>query len=124
MSEIKRVEKAAVFDYDAQSDVLYVYLEGVKYLESVDFGDIILDIGENNILKGIVILDASKKFKVNKYDLKHVQKLSAEIRTTPDIIKLKITVSILKRNKEIEKYATARGLNDVSLPTGIVCMEC
>ncbi len=124
MKDIEKVIKHGIFDYDAQSDVLYVYLQGIKYKESIDLGDIIIDIGENGDFKGIVILDASRKFKLNKYDLKHIKKLIAEIEINPDVIKLKITISVLKRNKEIERFTTAKGLNDISLPSGVVCVEC
>ncbi|EHP88523.1 DUF2283 domain-containing protein [Methanotorris formicicus] len=120
----KEIKGEAGLDYDAETDALYVYAKDIKYVESIDLDDIILDIGENGIIKGIEILDASKKFKLNKYDLKHIKKLIAEIEITPDVIKLKITISVLKRNKEIERFTTAKGLNDISLPSGVVCVEC
>ena len=121
---IKKIKNKAIFDYDAQSDVLYVYTKEIKYKESMDLGDIILDIGEKGMVKGIVILDASKKFKLDKYDLKHVKKLSVEVKITSDVIKLKITIGVIKRSKEIEKFATAKGLNDIGLPSDVACMEC
>ena len=98
---IKEIKNKAIFDYDAQSDVLYVYTKGIKYKESMDLGDIIVDIGEKGVVKGIVILDASKKFKLDKYDLKHVKKLSVEVKITSDVIKLKITIGVIKRSKEV-----------------------
>ena len=113
-----------IFDYDIEADALHIYAKDIKYIESIDLGDIILDIGENGLIKGIEILNASKNFKLNKYDLKHIKKLTAEIKITPDIIKLKITISVLKRNKEVERFTTAKGLNDISLPSGVVCVEC
>ncbi len=121
---MKKIENKAIFDYDAQSDVLYVYTKGIKYKESMDLGDIILDIGEKGHVKGVVILDASKKFNLDKYDLRHVKKLSCGIEITPDVVKLKITIGVIKRNKEIEKFATTKGLNDIGLPSDVVCMEC
>ena len=120
----KEIKGEAGLNYDAETDALYVYAKDIKYVESIDLDDIILDIGENGIIKGIEILDASKKFKLNKYDLKHIKKLIAEIEITPDVIKLKITISVLKRNKEIERFTTAKGLDDISLPSGVVCVEC
>ena len=125
MNKLKnQFEGKAGLRYSAETDILYVYAKDIKYIESIDLGDIILDIGENGLIKGIEILNASKNFKLIKYDLKHIKKLTAEIKITPDIIKLKITISVLKRNKEVERFTTAKGLNDISLPSGVVCVEC
>ncbi|UXM85431.1 DUF2283 domain-containing protein [Methanococcus aeolicus] len=120
----KQIKGEADLNYDAKTDALYVYAKDVKYVESIDLNDVILDIGEDGIIKGIEILNVSKKFHVDKYDLKHIKKLNAEIEITPDIITIKITISILKRNKTVEKQTFAKGLNDISLDSGIVSMEC
>ena len=48
--------------YDSQADALYIKLQEGKFVENKEPEDgLILDIGKNNSLLGIEILDASKK---------------------------------------------------------------
>jgi len=74
--------------YDSKSDSLYFGIKEAKYIESIDLNNIILDIGEN------------------------------------DIIKLKIVINILKRNKLIERTTQIKNINDVSLPSKDLCVVC
>ena len=57
--------------YDSQADALYIKLQEGKFIENKEPEDgLILDIGKNNSLLGIEILDASKK--LSHDNLSHV----------------------------------------------------
>jgi uncharacterized protein YuzE len=120
----RQIKGEAGLNYDADADALYVYAKNIKYVESIDLNDVILDIGENGVIKGIEILDVSKKFHIDKYDLKHIKKLNAKIEITSDIITIKISIVVLKRNRTVERQTIAKGLNDMHLASGVVSMEC
>jgi uncharacterized protein YuzE len=112
-------------DYDFENDVLYIYTNEGKYGESVDLDDVILDIGEDGNIIGIEILDASKIFKVDKYDLlKNLIKFEAVIKITKDVIKLNMKLEVLKRNKEIVRESTIKGLNYNGLNEGEMEIAC
>ncbi|MEO2117444.1 MAG: DUF2283 domain-containing protein [Methanocaldococcus sp.] len=54
MNKLKnKFEGEAGLRYSSETDILYVYAKDIKYIESIDLGDVILDIGENGIIKGI-----------------------------------------------------------------------
>ena len=112
-------------DYDFENDVLYIYTDEGEYNESIDLDDVILDIEKNGKIIGIEILDASKMFKVDKYDLlKNLIKFEAVIKITKDVIKLNMKLEVLKRNKEIVKESTVKGLNYTGLNEGEMEIAC
>lgn len=51
------------YDYDANNDDLFVYLEESQSSGSVEIGDLIIDLDKNGNLVAMEILEASKFFK-------------------------------------------------------------
>ena len=101
------------------------YTDEGEYNESIDLDDVILDIEKNGKIVGIEILDASKMFKVDKYDLlKNLIKFEEVIKITKDVIKLNMKLEVLKRNKEIVKESTVKGLNYTGLNEGEMEIAC
>lgn len=113
---IKRKVDAA--DYDAQNDSFFVYSKEAKYKSSIDLGDIILDIDEDNSIMGVEILGASLKFGISKYDVQHYRRLNVTIEITEKVIDVKLTLSFLKRNTEVSRFTEASAINSISLPVG------
>jgi uncharacterized protein YuzE len=112
-------------DYDFENDILYLYTSEGKYKESIDLNGAILDIGQDGKIRGIEIMDISKRFNVDKYDLlKNLIKFEVVIEITKDIIKLNMRLGILKRNQGIIKESTVKGLNYSELNEGRVEMVC
>ena len=60
------------YDYDIENDNIFFYNDSGKYEFSVDIDGIIFDIDENNHIMAIEILDASKKIKSSKSDLRDI----------------------------------------------------
>jgi uncharacterized protein YuzE len=116
--------KATNLDYDMKNDSLYIYTKGKKYKGSLDLGDIIIDFSEDGSPKGIEILDASKKFKIPKYDLKNIVSFKSLIEITKDVIKIEMKIVVLRRNRKVEKSIVAKGLNDMNLAEGMATMTC
>ncbi len=117
--------KATNLDYDMRNDSLYIYTKGKRYKGSLDLGDIIIDIiSEDGDIMGIEILDASKKFKIPKYELKNIISFKIVIEITKDIVKINMKIVVLRRNKKVEKSIIVKGLNEMNLAEGTVAMTC
>ncbi|AEH07216.1 DUF2283 domain-containing protein [Methanothermococcus okinawensis] len=111
-------------DYDFENDDLFVYKKGAKSKMTIDLDDVLLDFDNKGIV-GMEILDASKIFKVDKYDLlKNLIKFEAVIKITKDVIKLNMKLEVLKRNKEIVRESTIKGLNYNGLNEGEMEITC
>ena len=111
-------------DYDFENDDLFIYKKGAKSKITIDLDNVLLDFDNKDIV-GIEILDASKMFKVDKYDLlKNLIKFEAVIKITKDVIKLNMKLEVLKRNKEIVKESTVKGLNYTGLNEGEMEIAC
>jgi uncharacterized protein YuzE len=113
MSPISDLNK---FDYDFENDTIFFYGTDKKYKTSIDIDDIILDVGEDNSVIAIEILDASKKFSVQKSDLSNILHFNAEISISKETIKVIMKLVIKKRNGLINKFREACGLNNNDLP--------
>jgi uncharacterized protein YuzE len=116
--------KATNIDYDIENDSLYTYAEGQEYADSLDLNDMIIDFNSEGSIMGIEVLDASKKFKISKFDLKNIVGFKSKIFVSKDTVKIEIKISILKRNRTVEKSVIAMGLNDVSLSEGTLAITC
>jgi len=57
-----------------ENDSIFLYAADAKYEYSIDLGDIILDVDNDNSIAGIEILDASLLFGLPKEDLKNTVK--------------------------------------------------
>ena len=70
------------------------------------------------------MISYEKKFKISKFDLKNVVGFKSKIFVSKDTVKIEIKISILKRNRTVEKSVIAMGLNDVSLSEGTLAITC
>ncbi|WP_010479235.1 DUF2283 domain-containing protein [Thermococcus zilligii] len=93
-------------DYDPAVDSLFVSVPGRQYKYSIMVGDdLILDFGllpgEDKLgVVGFELLGASKKFGVDRYVLRNIKGLHAEIRVNEEWVKLKLSLVVLHRRKE------------------------
>lgn len=116
------IHRKGTWDYDPENDSIFLYAADAKYEYSIDLGDMILDIGNDNSIAGIEILDASLLFGLPKEDLKNTVKFHAEIIISKETIKVNICMGVASQDKEIEKCTTALGINDMNLPAGTTAM--
>ncbi|ADC70061.1 Protein of unknown function DUF2283 [Methanocaldococcus sp. FS406-22] len=110
-------------DYDYENDSLLVYKDGRKSKKTLDLDDILIDFDENGDVVGIEMLNASKLFNVDKFDLlKNLVKFEAIGKITKDLITLELKLWILRKKKEIVKESTVKGLNTIGIKEGEVVM--
>lgn len=67
----------------------------------------------------IEILDASKRIKLAKEDMRNIRYFEALIEVGEENIKLTMKMGISKRNKLIDTDLNALGLNSMNLPVSI-----
>ncbi|MFP4655468.1 MAG: DUF2283 domain-containing protein [Methanohalobium sp.] len=111
-------------DYDFEYDIIYFYSDEVDYKHSIDLDDVILDIGEDDSLIGVQIINASKKFKVPKHSLREPKKFNASVKIANNEIKVELSLTVDIRNNMTPKKAFALGDNDFNLPNGTLSMAC
>ena len=104
------------YDYDLENDSIFFYGSNKKYMSSTDLDGIILDISEDNQVMAIEILDASKRFKLSKEDLRNIRYFEALIKVGEENIRLTMKMGISKRDKLIDTGLDALGLNSMNLP--------
>jgi uncharacterized protein YuzE len=117
MSE-RKIKREGSADYDYQNDSFFAYSKGVKYKSSIDVDGIILDIGEDNSIMGVEIIDASRRFGVKKFDVQKCQNLNVNIDISPKTIELKLIMSVQKRNHKLLRETGVSTLNSMNLPAG------
>ncbi|GEM_PF-2381783 len=93
-------------DYDPLVDSLFVSVPNRKYEYSIMVGkDLILDFGklpgrDKLDVVGFELLDASKKFRVDKHVLANIKGLRAEITVNEKWVKLAISLVVVQHKKE------------------------
>lgn len=124
MSDIPKSRQisADFYDYDFDNDSLFFNRNSVQLESSIDLGNIILDIGVDGSPVGFEILHASKMFNVPKSVIQNFHNMDAEIRITKETIEIKITITVLLRNRETPKIAISHGINDINLQPAQMAM--
>jgi uncharacterized protein YuzE len=109
MSEKGGLKNFRAVDYDTLVDSLFVSVPDRKYEHSIMVGsDLILDFGklpgrEEIDIVGFELLDASKKFGVDKHLLKNIKRLHAEITINEKWVRLVISLVVVQHRKEKER---------------------
>jgi len=95
-------------DYDSEVDILYIYPSDYKgqVNYSIDFDDTIIDIGKNNLIVGVEIIDASKKFQWGGIDsksaLQNIKKSYLRVKYGIDSFMVNFGFMALVNKKELE----------------------
>ncbi len=122
-----RCSKGPGWDYDYRHDSLFSYTkevpDGVEYVHSLDIDGIIIDIGTDNSILNIEVLNISKKLNVSKTDIQHPEKLEIKLKISDNAVEIRLSFFVRKK----EKVASASSANDLNLPPGLhnfsVCAE-
>ncbi|QDA31875.1 DUF2283 domain-containing protein [Thermococcus indicus] len=105
MSEMED-KKFRPVDYDPLVDSLFVSVPDRRYEYSIMIGnDLILDFGrlpggDKLDVVGFELLDASRKFGVDKYLLKGIKRLHAEITVNEKRVRLVVSLVLVQHRKE------------------------
>lgn len=111
-------------DYDVENDSLYLYVKGATYVHSLNLDNVIIDIGSEQYVKGVEILNASKKFGVSKHALMKPREIDVRIDVSHEKIELCIELTLEIRNKFAPKSFIASDANESGLPCGSIGMSC
>ncbi|RXA19639.1 DUF2283 domain-containing protein [Methanosarcina sp. MSH10X1] len=113
MSDFKR--EINLWNYDAETDILFFRDNRIKYHSSILLGDLIVELDETETPMGMELLNASVNFRISKTVLRNIKKISAEVDISKEEIKVKMKIFVISRNARIEKVSTAFGINDINL---------
>lgn len=116
--------EADTIDYDYENDSLFLFTKGAGYTHSLNLNNIIIDFGAGNYIKGVEILNASKKFGVAKYVLKRPHQIDVELNVSGEKIELKISLTLDIRNRSVPKAITATDMNEFNIPSGTMALSC
>jgi uncharacterized protein YuzE len=90
--------------YDYANDILYFKIKNRNYAESLEFGNIIVDIDDQQFITGIRILDASTVLRIPKYGLNNIQEFAFTSRFDREQITVQLNFSCALRNKMIQSH--------------------
>lgn len=115
-------------DYDPVVDSLFVRIPEGEYEHSVMLGDdVILDFGwlsgkDKLDVIGFEILEASKKFGLDKHLLRNIKRLYAEIKISEDRVEMMVSIVVVQRKKE-RKRSRILEMANVGLPATIASIS-
>lgn len=84
------------YSYDKENDDLFLYLNGSKSKGSIELGNFVLDIDENNSLVGMQIFEASQvlsKILSNLAELTNIQSIRIETNNFRNMRAIKILLT-------------------------------
>jgi len=109
-------------DYDYENDSLFFFTRGTSYRESFDLDNIIIDFDENNHIKGVEIPDASERFGISK-DAVKPENTEINLKISEKKIKLRISMTLQKKNKEIPRVISVTERNITNIPPETMVMS-
>jgi len=89
-----------VIDYDSEKDILFISNdESVK--SSIDIGNFVLDVNQNNFIGGIEILNASENLGIEKNILKRIKSIKMAVNYKTNNVYVLLAISFKQNNKEV-----------------------
>ena len=110
-------------DYDYENDSLFIFTKGANYSHSLNLDNIIIDFSEGNIIKGLEIQNASKKFGIPKYALKKPHEIDVNLKISDEKIELNIRLTLRIRNRYLPKVIATADINEFNIPSGTMAMS-
>ncbi len=104
------------YSYDLESDLLIFKIEDIPYIKSLEYENLLIDLGPRGTLSGIRIFDASTIFGVLKQSLVDVKNFELTVKITADGISVIIKFSVKRYHKTCEQtfitQELARGMQE------------
>lgn len=92
--QIKRI------DYDVENDIFFMS-NGEKVKNSIDVGDFILDVSQDNLICGLEIMDASENLGVSKDVLNDINNMKMSVNYKTNHVYVLLMINFRKEDKEI-----------------------
>ncbi|MBS3139343.1 DUF2283 domain-containing protein [Candidatus Woesearchaeota archaeon] len=110
------------WDYDVKNDILLFKIKGRKYVKSVEFNDLVLDLDNEDFVTGIQIFDASEILKIDKHSFKNIHHWEFHVKIENEIARVQLMFDILnakmKERRGQDLIRESPGLND----SEVVCV--
>lgn len=107
---------SGTFEYDGLLDVLYVRCRPeLEYDQTLDIGNVLVDLDNTPAIKRIEILDASKLFGASVFELKNILKMDIDLVVSKDRIDVALKLEVLKRSRHVPMSYESYILNDYGL---------
>ena len=87
-------------DYDSENDIFSIS-NGEKVKASLDIGDFILDVSQDNLVCGIEIMDASENLGVSKEVLGNIQNMKMSVKYKTNHVYVLLMIVFKKEGKEV-----------------------
>lgn len=87
-------------DYDENNDIFFIS-NGDKVKFSLDIGDFVLDVNQNNLICGIEIMDASENLGISKNILKNIENIKMSITYKTNHIHVLLIINFKEKEKEV-----------------------
>ena len=87
-------------DYDSKNDIFSIS-NGEKVKASLDVGDFILDVSNNNLICGLEIMDASENLGVPKEVLGNIQNMKMFVTYKTNHVYVLLMIVFKKEGKEV-----------------------
>lgn len=87
-------------DYDKENDIFYIST-GEKVKASLDIGDFILDVSNDNLISGIEIMDASENLGVSKEVLEIIQNIKMSVTYKTNHVYVLLIISFKNNDNDV-----------------------
>ena len=104
------------YRYDATYDTLSYRLDRGRYAKSIEFGDIVLDIGEDGTVVGIRIFEASQLFGLEREHLVRVRDFRFSVERSSGVVSLNVSFVPLADGEPLLRQRLIRELPSVPIP--------
>lgn len=93
-------KKIKIIDYDSSNDILFISNEE-KVKTSIDIGDFVLDVNNNNFICGLEVMDASENLGISKKLLNNIKNIKMNVLYRTDNICVLLTMLFQDKGKEV-----------------------
>lgn len=87
-------------DYDSENDIFFIS-DGNKVKASLDIGDFVLDVDNNNFICGIEVMDASENLGISKEILSGVKSMKMSINYKTNNVHVLLMMVFKKGDKVV-----------------------
>ena len=88
------------YSYDFANDILLFKIKDRNYRESLEFGNIVIDVDDQEFITGIQIMDASRVMRIPKLTLRNIQRFQFHAEAEGSQITVQVNFTSKVRNKE------------------------
>ena len=91
------------YNYDYINDTAVFRIKDRDYFKSIDFDNFIVDFDKEGFIIGMRIFDASKIFRISKYELRNIPTWQFDARVEDKVVSIRLNFNYMLRNKQLAK---------------------